>query len=70
MSAEYTLELGHCLGFIDSGIVNGTETIIPGNTNFECKLSNSSYKVCRDTSIDHCKSCCDDLIMSSTIRLL
>lgn len=34
-SVDYSVELGYCLGFIESNLMSGTETLILGDTNFK-----------------------------------
>ena len=69
-TAEYEIELSSCIGFIDNHINIGsdTETIILGDTNFDCSLSNLGFRSCNNVLMNYGIRCCDDLILGSPVE--
>lgn len=62
-SAQYSIDLGYCLGFIEDVLVENknNDTIILGDFNFGCDSSNVGYKQCMYIFDSYAISMCDDL---------
>lgn len=63
--ADCFVELGNCLAIIENNITEGYESILLGDANFECDLSNVGFRTCSSVLTKCCISCCDDLIIGS-----
>ena len=44
--ADYTVKLGDYLGLTEKNKIAGYESVIIGNENFECDLSNMGFRMC------------------------
>ena len=57
---NYSVELGHCMGFIEDVFCDGNVIIIVGDMNFEYSLRNSRFIQCSDVLNNNQISHCDD----------
>jgi len=61
-SVKYRIELGNCLGFIESVITQNGNTIILGDMNFQCTDDNVGFRLCnpvfRQLDLYNCDALC------------
>jgi hypothetical protein len=69
-TVEYEIELDSRLGFIDNNITSGsdTETIVLGDTNFECSLSNLGFRSCNNVLMNYGIQYFGDLMLGIICR--